>query len=212
MRLREETSLTRQELSSLRSLLGACVQASHASSSKISRAWSRTVTSSQDPFFSAALKRSHAMWVVPVRTLLSPSFTFFRPHEEMRAANMLAEYHESMSGCMMFISHAWLRTSHPDNEAGVKFRLLRTLLQRIVQGTLDIKTPWMVTEIVGRKSAKNVRIKAARLKRDLADGFVFFDYMSIPQRNPNAQKHATASLVSYITASAYFLVCHVFFL
>ena len=32
------------------------------------------------------------------------------------------------------------------------------------------------------------RMRAADLQRNLEDGYVFFDYMSIPQRDPEAQQ------------------------
>ena len=48
------------------------------------------------------------MYVIPVSTILAPSFGHFRPHEELLKAGVLVEYHEGM-GDVMFVSHTWLR-------------------------------------------------------------------------------------------------------
>ena len=45
----------------------------------------------RDPFFSASLKRKHPMYVVPVQTLLAPSFGHFRSHEELMEAGEVVE-------------------------------------------------------------------------------------------------------------------------
>ena len=88
--------------------------------------------------FKAALKREHPMYVIPVRTLLDPSFTCFRPHEELKAEGLLVEYKDGMAESVLFCSHTWLRRSHPDSQDGVKLALLRAVLKRAVEGTLDI--------------------------------------------------------------------------
>jgi hypothetical protein len=50
--------------------------------------------SSSDAFLSTALKRSFPMFVLPIKTLLSPSFQMFRPHEELRDAGALVEWQQ----------------------------------------------------------------------------------------------------------------------
>ena len=69
----------------------------------------RTTSSAmRDPFFGArSLKRVYRMYVVPVRTLLAPSFGQFRSHEELKAAGVLVEYHNTMEGAVLFCSHTW---------------------------------------------------------------------------------------------------------
>ena len=54
------------------------------------------------------------------------------------------------------------------------------------------------------KEAKRFRCKADELRRNLADGYIFFDYMSIPQTSVEDQQRAIASLVSYVSDSTYF--------
>ena len=46
----------------------------------------------------------------------------------------------------------------------------------------------------------------ADLRRSLADGYVFFDYMSIPQRNKNLQALSISSLALYASMPAFFVV------
>ena len=159
-----------------------------------------------DAFLSAALKRAFPMYVLPIKTLLSPSFQMFRPHEELKAAGALVEWQQGMAP-VVFVSHTWLRHRHPDSEALDKFKTLTQTLKRMLAGSISIKPGWMV-ELQYRKDAKQYRIGAKQLQSDLADGFVFFDYMSIPQaaEAADAQQRAIASLVSYVSDSRYFWV------
>ena len=157
-----------------------------------------------DTFRSAALKRAFPMWVLPVRTLLSPSFQMLRPHEELREAGALVEWQPGMAP-VLFCSHTWLRHRHPDSSQGDKFKTLTDTLRRIVAGELDISPGWMISLMYGKK-AKRFRCKADELRRNLADGYVFFDYMSIPQASVDDQQRAIASLVSYVSDSTYFFV------
>lgn len=158
----------------------------------------------RDPFFASALKRAHPMYVVKIRTLLAPSFQHFRPHEELKAAGMLVEWREGM-GAVIFCSHTWLRTSHPDSAAGDKFALLVSVLRRIQAGKLDIH-PEAVAGVQLPGANKRLRLRAADLQRQLVDGYVFFDFMSIPQREAEAQQRVVISLGSYVSASSYFFV------
>ena len=159
-----------------------------------------TFTSSQ-----LTLQREHPMYVIRVSTLLDSSFKSFRPHEELKAEGLLVEYQEEMSAeCVLFCSHTWLRRAHPDNEAGVKLALLKAVLRRAVEGTLDVHGHW-INHLTYKSEAKRIRLKGADVRRDMADGYVFMDYSSIPQADAEAQKCAIASLVSYVSTSAYFM-------
>ena len=147
------------------------------------------------------------MYVVPIKKILDPSFGFgdrIRSHEELKAEGLLVVYEEDMQGEVLFCSHTWLRRSHPDSVNGIKLTLLKQVLQRAVDGKLEIKPAWQC-ELVYGKAARDLRMHAPDMRRDLADGYVFFDYCSIPQADPEAQKRAIASLVNYVNASAYFM-------
>ena len=162
--------------------------------------------SSSDAFLSTALKRSFPMFVLPIKTLLSPSFQMFRPHEELRDAGALVEWQQGMAS-VLFVSHTWLRYQHPDSEALDKFKTLTGTLKRMVAGELAVKPGWLVEYMYG-KEAKEFRCSAPQLQRDLTDGYVFFDFMSIPQapEAAEAQQRAIASLVSFVSDSRYFFV------
>ena len=203
--LREEMQLLRQAvLGDNHSALATAVPA--APPLLKSRSTFSNTSTKGDTFLSAALKRAFPMFVLPIQTLLSPSFQKLRPHEELRAAGALVEWHLGMAP-VLFVSHTWLRHRHPDSEAGDKFKTLVGVLQRIMSGELNIVPGWLVKLIHGRE-AKSFHISAAALRRDLMNGFIFFDYMSIPQAADatEAQQRAIASLVSYVSDSAYFFV------
>ncbi len=154
-------------------------------------------TNDRAALFSTLLERQHPMYVLRVSTLLDPSFECFRPHEELKAEGLLVEFEAWME--VLFCSHTWLRRSHPDNEAGVKLSLLRAVLRRAVEGTLDISPHWM-----SDTAKQRLRLRATDMRR-LADGFVFVDFCSIPQADPEAQQRAIASLVHYVSSCTYFI-------
>ena len=207
LELTNEVRSMRQEITDLKQQLQEAPRAGPATASTLLTASTpaapaRSRKSGRDPFFAAALKRAHPMYVVKISTLLAPSFQHFRPHEELKAAGMLVEWQEGMND-VIFCSHTWLRGNHPDSEAGDKFSLLAGLLHKIQAGKLDVFTE-AVASITFR--GMTLGLKAKDLKRSLTDGYVFFDYMSIPQQDPEAQQRAVISLASYVSASAYFFV------
>ena len=208
LELTNEVRSMRQEITDLKQQLQEAPRAGPATASTLLTASTPAAPArsrkpvGRDPFFAAALKRAHPMYVVKISTLLAPSFQHFRPHEELKAAGMLVEWQEGMND-VIFCSHTWLRGNHPDSEAGDKFSLLAGLLHKIQAGKLDVFTE-AVASIMFR--GMTLGLKAKDLKRSLADGYVFFDYMSIPQQDPEAQQRAVISLASYVSASAYFFV------
>lgn len=110
-------------------------------------------------------------------------------------------------GPVVFVSHTWLRYRHPDSEALDKFKTLTSTLKRMVAGELAVRPGWMVDMLHGNE-AKEFRCSASQLQRDLTEGYVFFDFMSIPQapEAAEAQQRAIASLVSFVSDSRYFFV------
>lgn len=167
---------------------------------------SKTSGTKSDRFLSAALKRSFPLYVLPIKTFLSPSFQMLRPHEELRDAGALVEWTQGMAP-VLFVSHTWLRHRHPDSAAQDKFRTLTRTLQRIVEGDLTVSCGWLIKFIYG-KDAKAFCFSAAQLQRDLSEGYLFLDFMSIPQapEASDAQQRAIASLVSYVSDARYFMV------
>ena len=141
---------------------------------------------------------SFPMWVMPVRTLLA--MERLRPHEEVKSS--LVQWNESLPGKVIFISHTWLRFSHPDSEDGQKFKLLQHLLVRAIGGELEINAFGLVEFFFD-----SLRIAAADLQADLSDGYVWLDFMSIPQAAAAAKEQGQAidSINSYIRSSSYFM-------
>lgn len=115
------------------------------------------------------------MYVVPVRAILEPSFGQFQMHEELKAAGVLVEYQDDMQGSVLFCSHTWLRHKHPDDVRGVKFELLCAVLQRAVDGTLDLRPEKNTHVLFGESASRAFRLRADDMRRGLADGYVFFE-------------------------------------
>ena len=101
--------------------------------------------------------------------------------------SVVLEWTEGM-GDVVFCSHTWLRYNHPDSEAGDKFSLLTGLLRKMQAGKLEIRADINAAMIL-KDANKKLRIRAKELKRRLTDGYVFFDYMSIPQAPSQAFSH-----------------------
>ena len=119
------------------------------------------------------ITRSHAMYVVPVKAILDPDFTI-RMHEELKAAGQLVVYEDGMEGKVLFCSHTWLKYSHPDNDEGVKLELLRAVLKQAMEGkTIE---PHVVVQFgFSKKDADSFRLQGAKMRRDLENGYVFFE-------------------------------------
>ena len=68
------------------------------------------------------------MYVIPVSTILAPSFGHFRSHEELVEAGTLVEYNDSMAGKVLFVSHTWRGS----------FRDLVAAVAHVARGSLDV--------------------------------------------------------------------------
>ena len=155
-------------------------------------------------YFAETLGRQHPLYVVKVSTILDESFTEIRKHEVLKKEGLLVEYEDSMSEPVLFCSHTWLRRSAPDNSQHVKLTLLKSVLRRAVEGSLGNLSPHWLTALAYKEESAALHLQADDLRK-LKDGYVFFDYMSIPQEDREAQGRAIASLVSYVSSSAYFM-------
>ena len=151
-------------------------------------------------YFAETLGRQHPLYVVKVSTILDESFTEIRKHEVLKKEGLLVEYEDSMSEPVLFCSHTWLRRSAPDNSQHVKLTLLKSVLRRAVEGSLGNLSPHYLTALAYKEASAALHLPADDLRK-LTDGYVFFDYMSIPQRDHASQQKAIASLVSYVADS-----------
>ena len=155
-------------------------------------------------YFAETLGRQHPLYVVRVSTILDESFTEIRKHEVLKKEGLLVEYADDDPHPVLFCSHTWLRRSAPDNSQHVKLTLLKSVLRRAVEGSLGNLSPHWLTAMAYKEEAAGLHLPADELRK-LKDGYVFFDYMSIPQEDREAQGRAIASLVSYVSSSTFFM-------
>ena len=135
------------------------------------------------------------MFVLPVELVLK--LDEIGTHEELRAD--LVEHSSGMDD-VMFVSHTWLRGTHPDSEEGVKLKLLQDLLRSLQHAQVD--THWSAKIAYGLFSKKLV-LPRGQLK---SCKFVWLDRWSIPQSDCEAQQRGITSIASYIQACRWFLI------
>ena len=146
-----------------------------------------------------------SMWVVPIKTMIEVTAAAaaggdakLPPHEKLQEQGKLVQWRPGMR--TLFFSHTWLSYSHPD-PAGVKCKLIQQLLEGILAGKARVQAYWMAWIIFKEKG-----IKPSKLRADFADGYVWMDYLSIPQANKENQAKAIASITGYVAISDLFIV------
>ena len=92
------------------------------------------------------------------------------PHNVLQEQGLLQQWYPGMF--VIFVSHQWLSSVHPDPK-GQQVQVLQQALQGIIDGTLDVHE-----SIVARTDDKSL---SDNLRRHVAAGFIFFDWLSIPQ-------------------------------
>lgn len=118
-------------------------------------------------------------------------------HEDIQ--EKLVEWTPGMAD-VVFFSHTWLGFTHPDPK-GVKWLLLKQLLQKALEGVLDVHPHWSVEFLFD----SSLRLKAKKLQAALTGGYIWIDFASVPQFDKDAQRRAIASLSTYVADSAYFV-------
>jgi len=164
--------------------------------SQYARRLSSGTTSPDGP----ALGRKFPMYVLPVSDAVQ--LKAMPVHEDLLASGSLIEWKEGMRS-VCFISQTWLRRCHPDDAAGTKWGLLVALLERALSGELVVVPNWASELLYGRNV---LSISTKQFCKDLAAGYVWFDYLSVPQANRETQGLAIASIVSYVSDASYFIV------
>ena len=139
------------------------------------------------------ITQQYPMFVMPIDKVLQ--LDRIPTHEE--AFDKLVTWDPTM-GNAMFVSHTWISFEHPDNADNVKLRTLQGLLKLLVAGKLKVPPNVFKALLAGVKeiSAK----KMAKVK------FIWMDFYSVPQADPEKQMLAIRSIFSYVQASAQFLV------
>ena len=97
-------------------------------------------------------------------------------HNALQEKGLLHQWYPGMF--VLFISHQWLSSTHPDPQ-GQQLQVLQRALQRMIDGTLQVHEA-----VVARTDDMSL---SANTRRHIADGFIFFDWFSIPQIT--ARKH-----------------------
>mmetsp|Transcript_110509 Transcript_110509/g.312591 ORF Transcript_110509/g.312591 Transcript_110509/m.312591 type:complete len:624 (-) Transcript_110509:185-2056(-) len=114
------------------------------------------------------------MYVLPVKLLLGMGE--LEPHQVLLSKGLLKKWEPSMDGKIIFVSHEWLGFGHAD-PAGEHFRTLKSVLQRLASGKVDVKTHWMAK--LAYKVATT--ISAREWASEVSSMYVWFDFMSVPQ-------------------------------
>ena len=144
------------------------------------------------------------MWVVPIREMLALAKSSIDSadglpwHEVLHEQGTLRCWEAGMN--TLFFSHTWLGWHHPDPN-GDKCRLIVALLEGVLAGRVKVSAAAMATIIFGEQG-----VAAEVLARVFADGYVWMDFLSIPQRNPTNQGLAIQSLPHYVANSTLFVV------
>lgn len=160
----------------------------------------------EDETKSLKLPMLFPMWVVPVRTLLAMSGPV-KSFQELRAEGSVVEWAPGMF--CVFCSHQWLGRKKADPE-GKQLKVLQEALRNIISGSLKVQTglPYLFANgEVKRLSPEEIS--------ELERGFIWFDWMSIPQITMRTSdgddvgsdmKKAVDSIPAYVEASRIFLV------
>ena len=143
------------------------------------------------------------MWVVPIRTMLelatsACSGSMLPTHDELQEQGLLVRWQPGMN--TMFLSHTWLGYEHPDPK-GVKCRLIVALLEGILAGRTKVTGYWVASVVWNERG-----VTAKELTSTYADGFVWMDYLSIPQRDRITQGLAIQSITGYVARATDFIV------
>ncbi|CAE7270046.1 unnamed protein product [Symbiodinium pilosum] len=92
------------------------------------------------------------------------------PHNVLQEQGLLHQWYPGMF--VIFVSHQWLSSGHPDPQ-GKQVEVLQKALRGIIDGSLQV-----TEDIVSRSDDKSL---SSDTRRHIADGFLFFDWFSIPQ-------------------------------
>ncbi|CAE7246569.1 Alpha-latrotoxin-Lt1a [Symbiodinium microadriaticum] len=97
-------------------------------------------------------------------------------HGALKEKDLLHEWYPGMF--VIFVSHQWLSSVHPD-PSGHQVQVLQQALRGIIDGTMQVHE-----SLIARSDDKNL---SAKTRECIADGFIFFDWFAIPQIT--ARKH-----------------------
>ena len=122
-----------------------------------------------------AVKESYPMYVIPVKDFLQ--LKKWRPHQDLLADGGLIKVDDTRKGDkVIFVSHQWTSFSHPDPK-NQQLSALQNVIRKLLSGKMTVRTNWALEVGYGIKKTTG----QAEWKEMLEDGYIWFDYLSIPQ-------------------------------
>lgn len=143
------------------------------------------------------------MWVISIADMIEVTGRNgeLPCHEDLMAEGKMVKYDPRTMAKCLFLSHTWLRFKHPDSEDGVKKKLINGVLSGIMNGKATFTAYWFA---VVAHSMKDVPAKL--VQEQYRDGFVWMDWLSIPQVDKSDQLLAIQSIPYYVASTHEFIV------
>lgn len=149
----------------------------------------------------------YPMWVLSVERLLRMEGPP-RPHQELLKEGALVQVPRGSSMKVTFLSHQWVHDKHPDPE-GRQLEALRDFISGLKAGKVLVSSN--IEVLLNAKAPGSMSQEAFET---MTNGFVWYDYFSVPQYIPEdpdvheKQMAAIKSIPSYIQAcEAFVVVC-----
>lgn len=147
------------------------------------------------------------MWVLPIRSFLEMSGPPLS-HQELQDHGKLVQWKPGMF--TIFISHEWLGSEHAD-PTGTQVEVLRKALRRLIDENVTV-----YSNIQSIFFQSNFQKISAEVTKQLQDGYIWFDWFSIPQISVRREgidpdmgsdvKSAVDSIPQYVDAADLFIV------
>jgi len=117
------------------------------------------------------------MWVMKVSDFLNDERQLFSCHEELQERCQLIQWQPDFF--TIFVSHQWLGQHQPD-PTGHQSQCLRRALQNIISGSVQVSH-----DVLAQSLAFSRRLSRGEAE-DIAHGYLWLDWMSVPQRDSQA--------------------------
>ena len=129
-----------------------------------------------------AVKETYPMYAIPVEDFLQ--LKKWRPHQDLLAEGGLIKVDDSRKADkVIFVSHQWTSFTHPDPK-NEQLQALQNVIRNLLSGKMVVRTNWALEMGYGIKKITGT----AEWKDMLEDGYIWFDYLSIPQPLAAKQK------------------------
>ena len=133
-----------------------------------------------------AVKESYPMYAIAVKDFLK--LKKWRPHQDLLADGGLIKVDDTRKhNRVIFVSHQWTSFTHPDPK-NKQLKALQNIIRSLLAGKMVVRTNWALEMGYGIKMTTG----QAEWKDMLEDGYLWFDYLSIPQPLAAKQKKASS--------------------